>query len=353
MAATALVLTVLGGCAQARLTAMQRAYRQGRVEDIEPKLRELSAGHSRQANRAKKLLAAVANEKRLAASLLIDKGAVLREVPGAPRLQALEYYRLALSLLPAGDPDAQGAAAAVAEIEAWQRKRRDVYEQAWAGLVTSTRECRPDEQTRALAQLAELRRELDADASLLPPALAAIQACFEAGRHLDVLRLAETALALRLPGESLPTPVVTRMALSYARLPPRTRRRWYAAQRPDNPSVTVSASVANDALAQARALFAGGKTFEAVLLIDEALALASDGMDTTELVTQKRAWAEIRAELVRTYLELAEQALSGQRSEAAYELYVRILALEPTHEIALDRVQKLETLRRLKSGARS
>ncbi len=332
-----------------------KAYAEGRYDEAEPALERLSEGSSPDAAKARKLLADLHAEQRLAASVLLEKAAALREGPLSARLQARSYLVLARSIVRGQGSEAAAADKAIAEIDAWRRQRSAAFDELRAKLVASESRCEPEMQANALSSLADLRRDLGRTESLLPPAVSAAAACFAAGRDLDVITLTELALELRLPSEALPSAAAMRLAVAYSRLPRvahegRHRARPARPSRPEIASTTVQ-SPAGEALARAQALYHDGKVFEALVLVDDTL----EGLDgpNEPLRAQREAWRAERETLVAEYLDRAESALAVEDPETAYAWYARVLALDPGHYIALDRVHKIETLRRIRASRRS
>jgi len=364
---TALGPTLLGCAHESTLAGARRAVAEGRYEAAEPDLQKLSTRPTPEGDEARQLLAQVEEERRATALVLLEQARKLEGGLGPDRVQARSYLELALTLLRGTGPEAEAAAREVTDLTTWLHERERAWVRLAAPLAAHASECLPEQQADTLAKLRSLRRELGRRYSLLAPALAAAQACFAAGRELDGLTLTELAVELRLPNETIPAAASLRMAAAYAHLPPTAPAEQTAATvsastpapspRPA-PRVVAPAPAVPDAaqidavLARAQTLYTSGKVFEALLTLDEAVS-TSEPAGGARLRAQRELWKRDREFLVTDYLTRAERALQGQDPDTAYAWYARVLALDPGHDVALDRVRKIEAFRRLKSGQRS
>jgi hypothetical protein len=360
----ALGLTLFGCAHQSTLDVARRALAEGRYEAVGPDLAKLSESRSPEADEARRLLAEIEEARRATALVLLEKARKLENGLGPDRSQARAYLELVLTLLRGTGPEAEAAAREVADITAWVHERERTWVRLAAVLDAHAGECTPEEQADTLNKLRTLRRELGRRYSLMAKALTAANACFQHGRELDGLTLSELAVELRLPSETLPAAATLRMAAAYAHLPPTSpaeqRGEPEPAPRPVKPAPRVASVVApppettlvDAVLGRAQALYAEGKVFEALLMLDEAVS-TYDPTGGARLRAQRDSWKRDRLTLVGDYLTRAERALQGQDPDTAYSWYARVLALDPGHDVALDRVRKIEAFRRLRSGQRS
>jgi hypothetical protein len=375
------LIVLVTGCGHVNpLVKAEQAHAVGRFAEAEELLVGVGEKQDKEGAEARRLLALIGEEKHAAALVLMDRAHALAENGAGEqdRLQALAYYRAATELLPPKAKELEADQPKIDELAHWEQALRSEHDTLQARMTTISGTCQPDAQAAGIERLAELRGILSIGESTFTQAMNAAEACYRDGRDLDVITLTEMGLESRLPGEVLSRDAATRFAVAYARLPavavaageeertasavrhyrprPRTKAEPSSPATPASaspfaasPSAATTANV-QQKLARARSEFASGALFEAFQTLDQAILNAESSEAAEPLVKQNVSWQAARSDLIRRYLEQAERALSAEHADEAYDWYKKILVLDFTHEVARDRMKKIEALRRLRSG---
>ena len=358
-----LTALVLSGCAHS-LDKPKAAYAQGRLAEAELELRDLARASGARGEAARELLERVRRDRGVVSAFLLERARDAFDV--GDKQQALEAYTVALSLLDPSDPAVAPTRAAIAELEAWHRTTRASFDAGLVKLRAGQGVCKPGEQAELSTLLGQERQALGLSVSIIEPLLAAAQACYLAGRDLDVITLYQLAADVRLPGETLHPLGLSQLALAYSRLPdlpkasvevapvarqdaaPRRATRRSRPAREESAPRIIEPDPTIAILASARREMAAGNTDAALKVLDAGLRDVADAGQRESLRQQQVAWRAQREQLIKSLIEQAEAALASERSDQAYALYRRVLELDPEHAVARDRIRRIETLRKMR-----
>lgn len=362
----ALAALALSSCVHP-LDKPKAAYAQGRLAEAELELLDLARAKGPRGEAARELLERVRRDRGVVSAFLLERARDALDV--GDKQQALEAYTVALSLLDPSDPAIGPTRVAIAELEAWLRTTRAAFDAGLAKLRAGQSACNPAEQAELSTRLGQERQALGLSVSIIEPLLAAAQACYLAGRDLDVIGLYQLAADVRLPGETLHPLGLSQLALAYSRVPDlpaaavevapvarqdaaprRTTRRPPRPAREEPAPRIIEPDPAIAILATARREMAAGNTDAALRVLDAGLKEIGDAAQREALRQQQAAWRAQREQLVKSLIEQAEAALASERSEQAYALYRRVLELDPEHAVARDRIRRIETLRKMRGS---
>ncbi len=97
--------------------------------------------------------------------------------------------------------------------------------------------------------------------------------------------------------------------------------------------------------------FSTGNPLEALLRLDAAITAYGKGPMRAKLVAQNDRWRGARTALIEELIGLGEAALGQERPKQASASYRKILLLDSGHELARDRLRKLEKLQAIQGAA--
>jgi len=375
----ALCLLVPSGCASSLQRSIE-AYERGDFREAHELLTRVEPGEAQEVREA------VAGGIEYSSSYLLSQAWVALERGRGPKplREARAYYRAALAVMPSDHPRRAATLASIAELErdiAEVRERRQAAvrrfrvaadKRDYAGAVQVVGEVleltssvggdQPgSSEVLALAeraigdgdhnfavQLVELadlvRREAnarvgDSDMGEIARVAAALRYFHRVAAELDE---ADGKTIVRRPGRRKPEPV----------RPEPLRKPELVTTVPGLDGDEVEREreqAATSRLKRARAQWAAGDKYDALCTLDRAIAMLGDVVGLAE---QRQRWRPARDLLIADYIERGEMALSREASTEARGWYQRILALDPDHELARDRMHKLDKLQELQSGDR-
>jgi tetratricopeptide (TPR) repeat protein len=362
-----LLCLVATGCASA-LQRSIRAYERGDFREAHELLARVDAHEGAEVREA------VAGGIDYSTSYLLSQAWVaLERGKSKPYREALAYYHAALEVMPSDHPRRAETEKAVAAVERDMTAVRE-KERAAASRFRVAAKNRDYAAAVTIAhEVIELMRSVgggDLDASdvlnLAEQAMGdadhevAVQLVEiadlvrrEARAHLDqsdMGEVARVAAALRYfrrveedGTATVRAPAAKKPAVRRA---PSTKPEVVEPAAPEPPS-DAGEREARASLKAARAQWNAGNKYEALVILDDAMTMLGGRAGLEE---QRQKWEPMRALLIADYVERGELALSREASAEARGWYERILTLDPTHELAHDRLRKLEKLQELQSS---
>lgn len=391
-AALASAFAVMTGCAHASLDDARAAYTAGDLRRSASILAAIEPSSDADKRGVDELVKQVTvDRKRVVDNLLADAGRARGRADEGSQgySEAIACYEAALSLLEPKETQAKSIDDMLGKARAAQRAREQSFKNARKAFESQTK-CGGAQERDRLAELWSLRRASDGTTPLASITLEASQRCAKAERYDDALRLravldeasrrehahgvvvldewpaeahAWFALLEIRAGErslrvsSTQTPSIA--AFGATSTPTREETRRPSSRKSTAaPQSTVAprlepppAPPRGDSLVtRARRLYDDGSIYDALVLVDMALSEdVSDG-ERAKLEAQFALWSNDRRRLVDDYLKRGENALREEQIETAYAWYQRILTLDPSHEVAQDRVRKLDRLKALKEA---
>jgi len=289
---------------------------------------------------------------------LLDQAAALaRQRRYPPYREALAYLRAALAVMPAGYPrrsEAQRSVEALGTRMHAVRAERDtlVLELRAAAAARDF-----DRARTLLHQILEVLRSVGGDEPAPDEVLELARDALGAGLHPVAVELVDLAdqvrreIRVQITDDMVEIARVAAALRYFNRLDAEEEdsRRGRRARGPE--AVPVPSPEEQEARARLRrihALWRAGDRLEALRTLDDAIAELETGKE--DLVRQRQAWQPERERMIADFVERGEMALSREAVDEARTWYQRILVLDPTHEIARDRMRKLDKLQQLQNG---
>lgn len=304
--------------------------------------------------------------------------------------EAISYFEAALDLM-TNDSEIKSTRASLQRAQGFHEKRVQTYLAARKKLEAMVK-CGGATQRELVYQVWGYRRACDSEESLVPVVRRLAEICAKAERYEDALRLravlddssrdeaarrgvildrwptdAQRWFALvevRAGDHALSTattttaptatfsPITAAQASIGKEEPVRHRapKKAEPAKVAPTPQVAAPAapSRADTVLARARKFYEDGAVFDALLAIDSAMSEDLPDADRGKLEAQENSWSADRKRLIDEYQRKGETALREEQIEIAYSWYQRILTLDPSHEVAQDRVRRLDRLKSLR-----
>ncbi len=339
------------------LQAGREAFEQGRLRDAERVLVEL-AGKDPQ---AQALLERVRGDKLALVQTWLTQAKELAAT-SAGQVRALQLYRAAFAFLSEDDAAFDSTQRAVVALE--DKNKQHAAELGsllrWVQTKAVLKECTFADLDAPLNRMILLRDELGdvgwVSRSVLARLLELAEACFSAGEYVSAAKITDVADRSRLPLELLSVDDEARRDLSKLRTPTQPQevvavktendqdKQPHSARREPKPTPPRPP----DPLEIPRRLFAAGQVHAALLSLDRCAKEAIADELSARIAAVSKEWQPERAKLIAQYLATAEKALSDEAPETALTAYLRILELEPQHQVANDRTRKLQTLRKLR-----
>ena len=300
--------------------------------------------------------------------------------------EAIACYEAALSLLGNGDEQRK-----IADMLGRAREAQKAREQSFRNArraFEAQQKCGGAQERDRLAELWSLRRASDGTEPLAQLTLDASQRCAKAERYDDALRLRAVLdeasrrehahgvvvldewpaeahawfalLEIRAAERSLrvsSTQSPSIAAFGATSPSPREGERRPSTRRPANQTQSPQAprleapptpGRGESLVARARKLYDDGAVFDALILVDAGLSEDISDAERAKLEAQYALWQNDRRHLIDDYLRRGENALREEQIETAYSWYQRILTLDPSHEVAQDRVRRLDRLKSMR-----
>lgn len=340
----------------------RRAYAEGRLREAEQEL----LADAPESEEARALLERVQADKKALVEIWLSQAAQIEERdPESASPLALRYYRAAQSLLSSEDSPNTDLLEKINNLE----RKRDKLEAEYAELYplsveNPSKPCNSADIEKKARRLAILREVLSRPDSLLQPLLAVAQSCFAAEDYGRAAALSELADDVRLPSEEFPLDAEARWALAQSRIEPpvtieeeqpqpvKKRPRWSRTKkRKREPEPTTAPSEPDpgqEALKIARRLFEQGDIHRALTTLDASVNAELQSESRESIARQQKAWQDARQKLVDQYLANGEKAFRQEDAASARRWYSFILEIEPQHEVAKGRLNKLDTLQKLR-----
>ncbi len=387
-ASLAVMVIATAACAHASLDDARAAYAQGdlrRTETLLADVEPASDADKRQVSEMQKSVQV--DKKRVLDSLLADAGRARGRADEGTQgyNEVIGYYEAALALLQPRDAQAKTIKQSLFKAEDAQRAREQSFSIARKKFEEAAK-CNGAQQRDRLGELWALRRACDSTMSLVHLTLKAAQRCAKAERYEDALLLRsvldETSrgqqssldewpasaqgwfalVEIRAQERALHTATTTTSSTATFGPAAQAAATHRAAQStrvsppprtpssPPSTSGAVASGRADQVLGKARKLYDDGSVFDALLALDAGLSEDLSDGDRAKLNAQEETWSPDRRRLIDEYLRRGESALREEQIESAYAWYQRILTLDPSHEVAQDRVRRLDRLKTLKSA---
>jgi len=261
----------------------------------------------------------------------------------ADAASAFIYYQAAARLMDASQPQRQDADARVKAlgdelVQAAHELQADLDEIANGKVVDEAR----------VRRLRSARRILGVDDQVARLLSDAARLRYASGGYVEARRLVLLSWRFRSRQDEPAADDLDLLALARLRTPAQPAAAASAVSLAAKAALSPPAKRAAPAsLLEARRLFEVGDSFSAFVLLDEALRGEPDHAAAQLLRGEVERSASVRAELIAEELDNAEASLRAEQSGEAMDGYRRVLTLDPTNKIALDRVQKIEALWRL------
>ncbi len=358
---TWVLLATLFACASP-LALGRKAYAEGRLREAEQALTEDAS----ESEDARALLERVHADKNALVKLWLSQATQIEQRdPETASRMALRYYRAAQDLLSSGDSPDASIQEKVDRLQRERGKLEKEYEKLYPLQVESTSPtCNSADIEQRAHRLAKLREALNRRDSFVQPLLTVAQHCFVAEDYVRVVALSKLADEIRLPSEELPLIAEARWALAQSRIEPpvtieeeqpqplkerprgsrtKTRRR-----APEPTTAPSEPDPGQDALKTARRLFEQGDTHSAFTTLNASVNAELQPESRESIARQQKAWQDDRQKLVDQYLANGEKALRQEDAASARRWYSLILEIEPQHEVAKGRLNKLDTLQKLR-----
>lgn len=388
-AAGLIAFAEMAGCAHASLDDARAAYTSGDLRRSAAILRAIEPTSDADKRGVDELAKQVQiDRKRVIDNLLADAGRARGRADegGQGYTEAIACYEAALTLLDSHEDQAKSIEDMLANAESSQKAREASFRNAQKEFESQSK-CGGAKERDRLAELWGLRRASDGTTPLAQLTFEASRRCAKAERYDDALRLRAVLdeasrreqthgvvaidewpaeahawfalVEIRAAERSLrvsqtQSPAIAAFgATSSSRDEPRRSSRRSssaaAASRAVEPPPPPPSTARGDSLvARARKLYDDGSIFDALLLVDAGLSEDISDAERAKLEAQYALWQNDRRRLIDDFLRRGENALRDEETETAYAWYQRILTLDPSHEVAQDRVRRLDRLKALR-----